>query len=231
MSALPSFITFTGLDAWTDLRRVANLSSRYPIEWGVLFSPKRQGVDPRYPDGETLSAIMWMAGIQKAAHLCGDHARSIMQSGECGPIPVDLFYFDRVQVNHASPDPLAINAFRDGWGRFRCIAQSRGSEFPADTSVDWLHDLSGGRGEAGAFWPEHPGRLVGYAGGINPENVASVIAGINADAPYWIDMESGVRTDDRLDLDKCEAVCRAVYGPSPTDTRDAGREQREVEHG
>lgn len=31
-------------------------------------------------------------------------------------------------------------------------------------------------------------------------------------AAYWIDMESGVRTQGRFDLAKCEAVCRAVYG-------------------
>jgi hypothetical protein len=29
--------------------------------------------------------------------------------------------------------------------------------------------------------------------------------------PYWIDMESGVRTDDRFDLDKCELVLMQVF--------------------
>jgi hypothetical protein len=29
---------------------------------------------------------------------------------------------------------------------------------------------------------------------------------------YWIDMESGVRTDDRFDIEKCRAVCEAVFG-------------------
>jgi phosphoribosylanthranilate isomerase len=52
---------------------------------------------------------------------------------------------------------------------------------------------------------------VGYAGGINPDNAAEVVSRIQADR-YWIDMETGVRTGDWLDLDKCEAVCRAVYG-------------------
>jgi hypothetical protein len=33
------------------------------------------------------------------------------------------------------------------------------------------------------------------------------------DLTYWIDMESGVRDDDnRFSLDKCQAVCEAVYG-------------------
>jgi phosphoribosylanthranilate isomerase len=81
--------------------------------------------------------------------------------------------------------------------------------FPDDDTVDWLFDRSGG------LWPPHPGgdRLVGYAGGIGPDNVADVLEQIGATGPYWIDMESGVRTDDRFDLGKCRRVCEAVYGP------------------
>ncbi|GAA4256618.1 hypothetical protein HLK65_28415 [Azospirillum formosense] len=41
--------------------------------------------------------------------------------------------------------------------------------------------------------------------------MGEVLTQIAATEPYWIDMESGVRTDDWLDLDKVEAVCRAVY--------------------
>jgi phosphoribosylanthranilate isomerase len=94
----------------------------------------------------------------------------------------------------------------------RCIAQCRAA-FPDDTSVDWLFDASSGRGIAPAAWPAHPGRRVGYAGGIKPDNVLDVIrAGVGAAGPYWIDMESGVRTDDRFDLTKCRQVCEAVYG-------------------
>jgi hypothetical protein len=36
-------------------------------------------------------------------------------------------------------------------------------------------------------------------------------------ARYWIDMESGVRDDqDRFSIEKCRAVCEAVYGPAKT---------------
>jgi len=208
----PSFITFTGLDAWTDLDRASALSRRYPIEWGVLLSEKRQGRDPRYPCDRTLSRILWRDDLRKAGHLCGAYSDRIMESGGVGSISLDLSYFHRVQVNHAAPNPSLIVLFRNGWGRFRCIAQSRGDRFPKNTAVDWLHDCSGGRGVAPDGWPAHPGRLVGYAGGIGPENVQDVITVIDAAGPYWIDMESRIRTDDRLDLDKCEAVCRAVYG-------------------
>jgi hypothetical protein len=44
--------------------------------------------------------------------------------------------------------------------------------------------------------------------------MAAAVAAIGPMAPYyWIDMESGVRDDDnRFSLDKCQAVCEAVYG-------------------
>jgi hypothetical protein len=42
--------------------------------------------------------------------------------------------------------------------------------------------------------------------------VDEVLAAVASTGPYWIDMESGVRTDDRFDLGKCRAVCDAVYG-------------------
>lgn len=93
--------------------------------------------------------------------------------------------------------------------------QVRGDEFPAcNNCVQMLFDRSGGTGKVPDTWPRHPGGgvQVGYAGGINPDNVLDVIDAIGPDGPYWIDMESGVRTDDWFDLDKCEAVLQAVYG-------------------
>ena len=48
----------------------------------------------------------------------------------------------------------------------------------------------------------------------NPGNVAGVLEAIAAVVPpgyeTWIDMESGVRTDDEFDLGKVRAVLRAA---------------------
>lgn len=92
--------------------------------------------------------------------------------------------------------------------------------FPSDGNVSWLFDRSGGEGVSATRYPApaYPANQqrageYGYAGGINPENVASVLERIpNYTRDYWIDMESGVRTDDQFDLAKCRAVCEAVYG-------------------
>lgn len=211
----PEFITFTGADDWTSIEGMQALSAKYPIEWGILFSPKRQGSDPRYPGGEAQSRLLW-SGLTLSAHLCGEYSRRIMAGESVVDIsPVDLGCFARIQVNHVDPVPARIIEFRNGWGPMRAIAQTRADTFPRDTSVDWLFDRSGGRGEAPTAWPVHPGgdRLVGYAGGISPENIRGVMSELEQlSGRYWIDMESGVRTDDRFDLGKCRVVCETVFG-------------------
>jgi phosphoribosylanthranilate isomerase len=73
-----------------------------------------------------------------------------------------------------------------------------------------LFDESTGRGIGpGRLSAPVAGHFCGYAGGINPGNVKRVlgeIAAVAAGQTTWIDMESGVRTDDRFDLKKVRMV-------------------------
>lgn len=212
---LPEFITFTGLDARTDLARCHRIAGRYPVEWGVLFSATRQGVCRRYPPVGVIENVL-KYGMTLAAHLCGQYAREVMAGGDVSA-PVRMFWFERVQVNHHEPDPVVIGRFAEKCGSAG-IAQTSADQFPQAAGVDWLFDRSGGRGVAPPAWPPHPGegQFVGYAGGICPANVVQVIADIGSTGPYWLDMESGVRdSEDWLDLDMVEEVCRQVYGERP----------------
>jgi len=205
----PQLITFTGADDHTNRVDMAKLSLTYPVEWGILFSPKRQGVDPRYPNEATVRHLLG-GGLPLAAHLCGKHSGDAMK-GLIPGVSVELCDFARVQINSRKPRGDRIAAFQSKLG-VPCIAQARGDTFPVSKEIQWLFDTSGGRGEAPTGWPEYPGCMVGYAGGINPDNVLEVIEAIDATGPYWIDMESGVRTDDLFDLNKCAKVCELVYG-------------------
>lgn len=210
---LPEFVTFTGVDAATDLDEMERLSDLYPVEWGILFSATRQGNDPRYPDEATIRRAL-KRDLQFAAHLCGSYARSIMEGGRPHPFDLTPGGFGRIQVNDAHPDPARIESYCDGVWSARGIAQSRGDVFPETDEIDWLFDCSGGRGLAPTSYPPHPGgdRLVGYAGGIGPDNARMVIETIASEGPYWIDMEGRIRTgDDRLDLDSCRRVLEVVY--------------------
>jgi len=233
----PEFVTFTGLDYATDLDRVEELSHRYPVEWGVLFSGSRAGREPRYPATEVIQRFR-ARGLRMAAHLCGDYARRALCVPTMNETAEQVEGFSRVQVNYA-PNPQHWPELRVGTGmtlgfeeagRFAdcvgrpVILQSRSvrnwpdiTRLPvaAQHHLHFLYDLSGGRGKAPAKWPLHPGgpKLVGYAGGLGPHNVASVVQAVGAGGPYWLDMESGVRTEqDLLDLDRVQQVCAAVYG-------------------
>jgi hypothetical protein len=213
----PKLITFSGFDDNTSIEGMEDLSRRYPVEWAVLFSPSRQGKDNRYPSMSAIRNLVHRnAGhhLRLAAHLCGDHSRAIMagHTGQPVDMPISLDHFNRIQINHPDPVPALLHKFAADWLP-RVIMQSKSITWPARWGTfDMLFDASRGQGIAPAAWPEHPGYYVGYAGGIGPDNVAAVINEIGANHAYWIDMESGVRTDDRFDIEKCRAVCEAVFG-------------------
>jgi hypothetical protein len=212
----PQFITFTGVDERTDVAAMKALSAKYPIEWGILFSPRRQGVQNRYPDRRAIERFLDQ-GLRLSAHLCGLTAREV-SAGQYR-IALDLAYFDlptyfhRVQINHTTPKVPNIAEFSRILRGRRCIIQVRATSFPPYTGVDMLFDRSGGRGQAPEAWPPHPGHLVGYAGGLGANEVLrNLLQQIPEGGVFWIDMENRVRTHDWFDLSLCEEVCRMVYG-------------------
>lgn len=215
---LPEFITFTGVDEHTDIGAMRALRRLYPIEFGVLFSPRRQGNDPRYPEFAFVRELTTHYGHELAAHLCGGHTRALMDAGVCGLEEPLAEHFLRVQVNGA-PEDASHHLMH--WGKDigvrAVILQCKGA-FPDDPNVLWLLDASGGRGLLPASWPTPPAMCTrkqwGFAGGLGPDTVAAAVATIGTmGCDYWIDMESGVRDgNDRFSLEKCRAVCEAVYG-------------------
>ena len=215
----PIHITFTGLDLQTPVDEVVALSKRFPIEWGILFHPDRQG-EGRFPPLDLIHSLLAL-NLNFAAHLCGGHARNVVHHAALPANIVALLNrFKRVQINTAerAVDPARIAAFAARFGA-RAILQCRGTErFPGTDSVEWLFDQSGGKGRLADRWPvpNATARIAGYSGGLGPDTVAVALEGISkqhpAQVPFWIDMESGVRTEERFDLAKCRAVCEIVYG-------------------
>ena len=79
-----------------------------------------------------------------------------------------------------------------------------------------LLDASGGLGIDTPIVLYPSNGKIGYAGGINEGNVATKLEYLLRNVrtgDFWIDMESGVRTDDWFDLDKVRrvlAICTEV---------------------
>lgn len=85
-------------------------------------------------------------------------------------------------------------------------------------NVSMLVDESKGTGVAAKSWPSPPPDYeIGYAGGIGPCNITSVLEKViqaGNGRIVWIDMESSLRSikngKDVFDLDKCFAVITAT---------------------
>jgi hypothetical protein len=215
---LPAFITFTGVDTRSSIPDMMALADDYPVEFAVMFSPSRQG-SARFPPLRVIRKVLSFRNnrFRLAAHLCDEYCDNLIRHGATGLEQAGVLNgFARVQINGTNPkaSPKKIGAWAGSQGGMTAILQCTGP-FPDDARVQWLFDTSQGTGTRPASWPAAPGAgQVGYAGGINPDNVAQVCKELGGLArSYWIDMASGVRdAHKRFDLEKCRQVCRAVYG-------------------
>ena len=220
----PEFITFTGIDEQTDPTYLRDMA-RYPVEYGILFSPSKTGVDPRYPSYQSARRF-YGSGLRLAAHLCGDFAQCARTPSELPDVLADELFdeISRVQFNVGLTDPSAViepyvwRIVESLGNDVTPIVQWQADHFPSGLGTDYLFDASGGRGKRPDGWPAPaPGsHRVGYAGGITPDNVLAILNEIAdhhpQDVPYWIDMESGVRSAGLFDPAKALRVLQAVYG-------------------
>lgn len=216
-------VTLTGADDSVEPSELYDLSATFPwVEWGVLYSEKCGR--PRFPSDRwltKLAAVKYFVGpeMKLAGHLCGYYVELVLDfNGAEGADP----FVDRVQLNLSR-------------ARLRKVLQTElprfsrpfilGGNYKGVENFDSkegrflpLFDASGGKGKLEKNWPKpfmQDGRpiLCGYAGGLGPDNLADELKKIEdavGDATIWIDMESSLRTDDRFDLKKCEAVLRTA---------------------
>ena len=218
-------ITFTGIDAKTDLRELQAIQQQYPIaEFGVLTSYHWYENGNRYLNPAFLSNLYAGNGeLNLALHICGSAAHDAAV-GDWYKIYDHLFgalnMFKRIQLNVANrtdnPKFLWGAHYRDQ----ELIVQQRNAEdvalYAATRSeleylcpVSVLLDASGGQGIDTPIKILKTLGKVGYAGGINPDNVAEKLSFLLQNVrmgEFWIDMESGVRTDDWMDLGKVRRV-------------------------
>ncbi len=252
-----AYVTFTGWDRHTDLDELSAWLEdcrQSTVEIAVLFSTSRSLDDEdRYPNTDKAVEILRTAkaaGQRTAVHFCGQAARGLLGSVGGGSVPppmgsgVLMSLADRVQVNVEEsfwpPGPAKYRRAYDlasVLGR-SVIVQSRSIGCWPDVEhlgpgasrmVPFLFDRSAGTGAAPPDWPfPRANLLVGYAGGLGPDNVAGLcesIARARIDgARWWLDMETGIRerfstTKRRPDepppatyvsLAKCQRVMSAV---------------------
>ena len=160
------------------------------------------------------------ARAHTAMHLCGEALLGFIHGRD--EIFDAMQGFSRIQLNlkfgdvEGSYDPAALLqrvADNPRWQFIIQYAKDKQGLLPLLKDIPnhaVLFDESAGRGISPDTWDAPlAGHFCGYAGGLNPDNVAqnlAIIAKVAAGHETWIDMETGVRTNDVFDLAKARRV-------------------------
>lgn len=213
--------TLTGADDAVNPADLLTLAEEFPFaEFAILLMPSEMG-KPRFPTaGWIRKFAATMKGKPTGIHLCGEALLGFIDGD---PAILDLMQgFDRIQVNVKFAGmadkyaPQKLVAAIKASPQWQFIIQYGKNENALLTLLKdapnhaVLFDESAGRGVSPDSWQAPlPGHFCGYAGGMNPDNVKKnleMIAKVAGDHTTWIDMETGIRTNDAFDLDKIRRV-------------------------
>lgn len=232
-------VSLTGADDNVAVDDLIDLAERYdafvPPEWGILYFPEKEGT-PRNPSARWRAEFLEVQLPLVAAHLCGEQVFREILAGDKKRIR-DLRQYGRLQVNINARQRIftddEVRAVYDallGDGASIIMQHHQDSAALIEAYLDskledldqcsLLFDSSKGKGVLPDQWREpfiaHAGSVYcGYAGGLGPDTIVNALPRIQAaaaDEPFWIDMESGIRTDNEFDLAKAGAVLSRSHG-------------------
>lgn len=234
-------VTITGADDSVDPTDLLVLSREYPfLECGILVSAKHQG-EPRFPTHAWIERLQDLACMTQcghlALHLCGEWVRDLLQGVINIPQGMRV-QFERMQLNFSgewiayrsvafykalqrlSPCQIIFQIDRHGGREYLNKVEDQNDNESVDAVP--LFDLSGGTGTPPSFWPNAHSFAAdrspcGYAGGLGPDNLEEQlprIAEAAGDVRWWIDIESGVRSDEGRQFDLAKARrCLKIAAP------------------
>ncbi len=219
------YCSITGADDAVDVNDLTVVATQYPfVEWAILLLRARAGQN-RFPTtGWIENFTANTKGQNKAMHLCDDAFLGFITKD---PVVLELMSgFQRIQLNlkfgdvEGKYDPAELVARVKESPQWQFILQytpEKQGLLPLFSDVKnhaVLFDASAGRGiNPGAWDAPLSGHFCGYAGGLNPDNVGKnleMIARAAAGHVTWIDMETGVRTDDKFDFAKVNRVLKTA---------------------
>ena len=225
-------ITFTGIDAKTDIQDLIDIQREFPIaEFGVLTSYHWYENGNRYLDPQIINDMRGK-GLNLALHVCGSAAHDAAV-GRWDLIDklvwsnIDLFHRIQLNISNRSDNPDSLYALPKIVGQEviiqthnalntsiydATINKFNGFRRMFGRSFSMLLDASGGQGIDTPLKVLPSRGKVGYAGGFNPDNVGEKLSFLLQNVrmgEFWIDMESGVRTNDWFDTNK---VCMVLAG-------------------
>lgn len=230
-------VSFVGVDEHTNLPDLSNNSSFIEdvgVEWSVLFSDSKSIRNYiRYPSYEFCKNFLKVSAANihsmRSLHLCGTVInRYLKQESDVIELCESATRIQlNLNINNYTEDEyekLAENIvfIVNKYGHHIILQQNKTKEKfmkvftgKANFAFSLLHDSSGGFGRE-ITSVVTPSSLydTGYAGGINPDNVKSIVDLIELNNPqnfrYYIDMESGVRENNLFSINKCHQVIQNI---------------------
>ncbi len=206
------------------------------VEWAILGSKTRRGTPryptDHWMDGWMEARLGEPVDFHWAVHLCGELSRRALSAcqrvrGWLHTLARPAYSTPRAQLNGFSEYRLPMLALAEQMPGWEFILQCE--NFAATHEAEKLHqqhpnvsilwDASGGRGIDDG-WDDIPcptsadGPRYGWAGGVTVENIESKIEKVLTqndlpalrDAEFWLDLESGCRTEERFDLNKARRI-------------------------
>jgi len=235
-------ITVTGADDQVSVEALWALQQVYPkLEFGLLITQNYREVRPRYPSRSWLQRLV-EEPLNLSVHLCGQVVRELIdyKSGEPPLIQELKWLWPKVQRIQWNVGDFDTNFLGIRITDFIERPEIRGKELIVQVTptkqyrrelavkavnmqdsrpeVGLLYDASGGRGLRPDVWPKPDLKIkhIGFAGGLNPENLAENLGMIQLqcrDHAFNIDVESGIRDEsDKWDFGKVHDFVQVAQG-------------------
>ena len=229
-------LSITGADNLVLPKTLKSMVEKYPhLELAILYFPEKENHN-RNPGLLWRNEFFSMIPKENTAiHLCGKEVFDIIlnENFELSTLFIELKKTQRIQINiNARKDIFSITDIQRiytillSYG-FTLILQyhERSKEwilpYINETPIENVHillDSSLGKGVAPEKFilPEELQKLsypIGFAGGLNPDNIDLIYKQIKLFnlSDYWLDLESGCRTNDNFDINKAEQLCATVF--------------------
>lgn len=228
-------ITLTGVDQFTDRLKLFTLSQKYPIvEWGILYNFYKKD-NYRYPNHQFVRDIpdfFNCRGMKSSIHFCKNSALDIISrlgiehDKDLNLVQQESFNlanrYSRIQLNfNALEDKVwatDIDNLMKRLSNKSVITQFNSNNRHITSQItasnhSVLFDQSLGKGIKIRDFDYLVDKSFGYAGGFSIDNLKELFPRMleaSKGKDFWIDMESSLRTDNKFDTSKAEAVLQLV---------------------
>ena len=231
-------LSITGADNLTDTNELLIFKKeRDDVELGILYYLEKQG-SPRNPTYDWRKEFMQLNGKNNVSlHLCGESVFRVILNNQLENketnFSKEFSGASRIQINiNARKDIFTHEEIHNVYLKLlnfgsRLILQYNEhskswilpflEQYPEyHKNIDILLDSSLGKGIVISefFIPEELKQYsfkYGFAGGVSVENIQEIHSKVKAlGVDYWLDLETGSRTDNVFDLNKAKELHRLI---------------------